>query len=164
VSLGGWLASRMRRRDLVALLSFAVSAVLVFGFDFVGTGRFAAPYMLVLGLAFGPAAALIMTLPVEATRREARAFAMGIYLAIYYGFMGISPLLMGALLDATGDRRAPILAAGALFLSCVGLWNLFRIIQGRASAAETSTPDAPLAWKQVVSDDAGVSQSDARRR
>jgi cyanate permease len=145
VTLGGWLASRSRRRDLVALLSFAVSAVLVLGFDLVGTGLFAAPYMIVLGLAIGPAAALIMTLPVEATRREARAFAMGIFLAIYYGLMGLSPMLMGALLDATGDRRAPILAASALFLSCVGLWNLFRIMQRRASAAQPAGTGAPPA-------------------
>jgi MFS family permease len=131
VSVGGWLASRTRRRDTVPLASFALSALLVAGFGLAGTGSLAPIYMVLVGLALGPAAGLIMTLPIEATRREVRAFAMGLFLALYYGLMGIAPSFMGALLDITGNPSAPIMAASALFLSCIALWRLFRAIQRR---------------------------------
>jgi MFS family permease len=146
VSIGGWLAGRTRRRDAVPLASLALSALLVAGFGLAGTGALAPVYMVLVGLAFGPAAGLIMTLPVEATRREVRAHAMGLFLAIYYGLMGVAPSLMGALVDMTGNPSAPIMAASALFLTCVALWQLFRTLQRRppeprAGRRPRSVPD-----------------------
>ncbi|WP_372605438.1 LPXTG cell wall anchor domain-containing protein, partial [Actibacterium sp.] len=87
--------------------------------------------MLGLGLAIGPAAAVIMTLPVEAARPHLRALTMGIYLAVYYGMMGLAPAALGALRDRTGDAGSPLIAAAVMMLICLALWALFRKVQRR---------------------------------
>lgn len=133
IPAGGWIAGRLQGRSLVPILSLAASAVLALSFGLFGTGSYAAAYMIALGLVVGPAAGLIMTLPVEATRRESRSIGMGVFLALYYVLMGIAPPLMGALLSATGDAAAPIRAAAGLFVTCIALWALFRASQSRMS-------------------------------
>ncbi len=81
VAAGGWLASRSARRDLPAVACFVVSAAILTALPALGSGAGGAWVMLALGLALGPAAALIMTLPAEGARPELRSLAMGIYLA-----------------------------------------------------------------------------------
>lgn len=139
VALGGWLAARSPVRDVPALASFGLSAVLV------GLLAIAAPWggsvwmMWAIGLCLGPAAAAIMTLPVEAARADVRALAMGIYFAIYYGLMGLGPALFGWLRDVTGAAGAPHIAASGLLALCVLAWLVFRATQRWAS--ETTDPD-----------------------
>lgn len=138
VPAGGMLAATLGSRNVLALLSLAGAGAMAFGFGVLGSGAYAALYMIALGLIMGPAAALIMSLPIEATRREVRSIGMGLFLALYYALMGIAPSLMGALLEATGDETAPIRAAGWLLWSCIGFWALFRASQARIAAAGPS--------------------------
>lgn len=136
VAAGGWLASRSRRKDMPALASFAVSAVLLLAMPFVGASTGSPVFMAALGLAIGPAAAMIMTLPVEATRPENRSVAMGLYFAIYYGVMGLAPTGLGILRDATASSATPIFVAGGTLLSCIILWLGFRVVQRPRSALQ----------------------------
>ncbi len=127
---GGWIARALARPDAAALGCFAASG-LVLVLVSLGGGWAASPVvMIALGLAIGPAAAMVMTLPVEATRAEVRSLGMGVYMAIYYALMGIAPVLMGALRDLTGSAGAPLFAAVGLFVVCILLWGLFRRVQG----------------------------------
>lgn len=135
VAAGGWLAARARWRDLPALACFVLSAVALLALPGIGALAAAPWAMLGLGLLIGPPAAVIMTLPVEAARPRLRALAMGVYLAVYYGMMGVAPALMGALRDATGSAAAPLYAAAALLGVCLALWAAFRGLQRRAEAA-----------------------------
>lgn len=133
VAAGGWLASRSRRKDMPALVSFAVSAILILSMPFVGTLAGSPVFMVALGLAIGPAAAMIMTLPVEASRPHNRAVAMGIYFAVYYGVMGLAPTALGFLRDATATFAAPLYAAGGTLLICIIVWHGFRVVQTRSA-------------------------------
>lgn len=142
VPIGGWLASRTRRRDIVPLASFALSGALALGLAAGPSGAVAAPLLVALGLAIGPAAGLIMTLPVAVTRRAVRSVSMGIFLAIYYALMGGAPSALGWLLERTGDPAAPILASCVLFLSCIVIWLGFRLLEARLATA-ARIPAAP---------------------
>lgn len=142
VPLGGWLASRTRRKDVVPLASFALSGALALGFAAGPSGPFAAPLLVALGLVIGPAAGLIMTLPVAATRRAVRSVSMGIFLAIYYALMGGAPSALGGLLEKTAVPAAPVVASGLLFLSCIAIWLAFRFLEARLSGTAPA-PAAP---------------------
>lgn len=131
VAAGGWLAAHSRWRDLPALACFALSAAGLAALPALGISAGSAAMMLGLGLAIGPAAAVIMTLPVEAARPHLRALTMGIYLAVYYGMMGLAPAALGALRDRTGDAGSPLIAAAVMMLICLALWALFRKVQRR---------------------------------
>ena len=129
VAAGGWLAAKAWHRDLPALACFVVSAMLFCALPYLGVWAGSFVVMLVVGLAIGPAAAAIMTLPVVAARAELRALAMGIYFAIYYAIMGVGPAIMGLLRDATGAVGAPHIASAILLVLCLPAWWAFRRLQ-----------------------------------
>jgi len=95
--------------------------------------------MILLGLVFGPAAGVIGTLAVEATRRDVRAHGTGLFLAIHYLFPGLGPLAMGAPADTTGTAAAPIALAGILFLACITLRGLFRLSRAQLAPSRPVT-------------------------
>ncbi|MEM1075844.1 MAG: MFS transporter [Pseudomonadota bacterium] len=129
VAAGGWLAARLHRKDSLALASFCGSAGLLLILPFIGSAATSVAPMLILGLLLGPAAPMIMTLPVSVSRAEVRAKAMGLYFALYYLCMGTALPLLGALRDATGSATAPpYAAAGCMILSSL-LWIVFRTLQ-----------------------------------
>lgn len=129
VAGGGWLARSLPRPDGAALGCFALSSVwlvvFVTGGAFVGSPAF----LLLFGLLIGPAAAMVMTLPVEATRLETRALGMGIYWAIYYALMGTAPAVFGMLRDRTGSAGSPLILAAGLLMVSFALWLVFRRLQ-----------------------------------
>lgn len=129
VAAGGWLASRLASKDLPTLACFAVSAGIIAMLPWGGMTAGSVWVMILLGLSVGPAAAMVMTLPIEAARAHLRATTMGIYFAIYYGLMGIGPVVLGALRDATSNPVAPIYAASGLLFLCLLMWVAFRRIQ-----------------------------------
>ena len=86
-----------------------------------------------VGLAIGPVAALIMALTVQAARPHLRALVMGVYFAIYYAAMGIAPVLLGALAEASQGAEAPIYAICALLVYCMLAWLAFRGLHARSA-------------------------------
>src|SRR6056297_176275 len=134
VAAGGWLARSLRRPDGAALGCFAVSAVAATVFALGGPVTSSTVFLLALGIIIGPAAAMIMTLPVEATRAETRAMGMGVHWAMYYVLMGIGPGLMGVLREITGSPTAPLLVSAGLMTLCLLLWPVFRWLQARLAS------------------------------
>lgn len=128
VATGGWLATRLRQPDLAATACFGLSAIGLVAFVLLDSPAASLPLLVLLGLVVGPAAAMVMTLPVEATRPEVRAIGMGIYMAIYYALMGIGPLVFGALRESLG-LSAPLFAAAGTMAVCLILWLVFRRFQ-----------------------------------
>jgi cyanate permease len=135
VALGGWLATLLPWRDLPALAGIVLSAIGLIILPSLGALAASPWVMLAMGLVIGPAAAMIMTLPVEAARPHLRALTMGIYLAVYFAFMGVGPTAIGALRDMTGDPASPIYAASALLVLCLFVWAGFRIMQRQKTAS-----------------------------
>ncbi|MDE5462122.1 CynX/NimT family MFS transporter [Bradyrhizobium sp. CSS354] len=140
VSLIGWtlipaipLASafveRFGRPDLAMLASFTVTGVGLLVVPFAsGVGLLAAFALIVLGMGVPPG--LIMALPAQALRPEARAGGMGVYYTWYYAAMAILPTGAGLARDYAGSAAAPMVFAAAMLILCVLALILFQAAQG----------------------------------
>ncbi len=135
---GGWLSARAARvglADAVPLACFALSGLGLLVFALAGAAAGGPAFQIGLGLVIGPAAGMILTLPVEVARAEVRALAVGVFLAVYYVTMSAAQPLLGALRDRTGEAGAPLLAsAGALF-ACILLSLALRLSRRAAAPA-----------------------------
>jgi MFS family permease len=84
-----------------------------------------------IGIVFGPAGGLIMSLPGQVLKKENRAIGMGIFFTIYYVGMGVFPPIAGYARDVTGNPAAPLILAGVTILFAVLALLGFRLIQRR---------------------------------
>jgi predicted MFS family arabinose efflux permease len=128
---GGYLVQRVGRGDAVILGSFVLSGVAMLALPAA-----TAPGLVfaLVALTFGPAAGVIMTLPTEPLRPEARAAGIGVYYLWYYVGMALLPRVAGMTRDITGTPAAPIVFAAAMLgLGGLGL-AAFRYAQ-RSSRA-----------------------------
>jgi predicted MFS family arabinose efflux permease len=124
VPLGGYLADRSGRPELIMMLGLLVTAAAAIlmsvpGFLLVG-------FVCVL-LAGGLPAGALMALPIAALRSESRAVGMGLYFSCYYGCMAIFPAIAGWTRDLTGNDLAPVLFAAAMLGVAVGGLGLFLV-------------------------------------
>lgn len=126
IVLGGYLSARIGRANLFMAIGFIVSAATAAALPFVGAP---AACFLIIALAAGLPAGLIMALPVEVLRPESRAAGMGVYFTCYYGGMAVLPALAGRLRDGMGSSSAPVLFAAAMMVSALLLLGLFRALQ-----------------------------------
>ncbi len=127
IALGGWTAARSGRPDLVTGLSLGVTAAGLAVLATAETGAATPALLILIGLAFGPAAGPILALTGRIARPEARALAMGVFFALYYAVFGGGPALAGWLREATGAPEAPILAAAAMLVLALPLYAGFRL-------------------------------------
>lgn len=133
IPLGGWLADRTGRGDLVVLASLVAGAALYPAVPFLPIPLALAAFGLaglIVGLAPGPTVAM----PGRILRPEARAFGTGVFYAIYYAQMMVAPPLAGALADRLGDVRVAFLLAAAMMALAIPALAVFRL---------TARPPAP---------------------
>jgi MFS family permease len=125
--LGAWVAERIGRPTATIVLTLLIIAMLILAIPFTSS------YVVIfaaIGIVFGPAGGLIMTLPAQVLQKQNRAIGMGIFFTIYYVGMGIFPAIAGYAREVTGNPAAPlVLAAVALIIAILALTG-FRIIQG----------------------------------
>lgn len=134
--LGGILADRTGRRDLIILISLISFAMLMPLVSYVPPWLIAAIF-LVVGVLFALAAGPIMTLPSLVLPPEARTFGMGVFFSIYYGVMMIAPRIAGDLADRAGDAGVAFLLGAVMSVGgIIALW-LFRGALQRQLAAST---------------------------
>ena len=134
VPLGGILADRSGRRDVVIAASLAGFAVLLVAALWLPDGSILVIFM-AMGLISGLAAGPIMGLPSAVLAPQVRAFGMGVFFTIYYAVFMLAPMVAGWLADLVGDPAAPFLFGVVMLLSClVALW-LFRRTAAPAQAA-----------------------------
>lgn len=125
VPIGGYLADRSGKPELVISVGFAITAVAVLWLPLPHLTLIA--YAIVL-LAGGLPAGAIMALPATALRPVTRAFGMGVYFTCYYFFMAGFPTLSGLARDLAQHAAAPIwFAAGMIILALLGL-AVFRMV------------------------------------
>lgn len=128
IPVGGLLADRTGRTQLVIMASFMAAAIAAAAM--AAAANPALPYLfllLVVGLPAGP----IMTLAASALRPESRAPGMGVFYTVYYVVMGVFPALAGMARDAAGSAAAPILFAAAMMLAAAVGLAVFRIAARR---------------------------------
>jgi MFS family permease len=118
IPLGGYLADRTGRRDtiiLVSLLSYVFLMPLILFLPVVTI-----PVILIAaGILFGLAAGPIVGLPSSVLPPESRAFAMGVYYALYYAWMMGAPALAGVVADQSGNLGL-VIVFGA-FMAAAGI-------------------------------------------
>ena len=128
VPLGGIIADRTGRRDLVMMTSL-VAYVLLMPLVLILPVAAVPAIFLVGGGLFALGAGPIVGLPAEVLPPAARAFGMGVYFALYYAWMMLVPLLAGALADRTGQPGIVLIVGALLSAVC-----LLALIQFRRTA------------------------------
>ena len=128
VPLGGMLADRTRRPQLIMMTGFVMAVAAIAAVALAANP--VAPFLLML-LIIGFPAGPIMTLPASALRPVSRASGMGVYYTCYYVVMGAFPALAGMARDATGSAAAPVLFAAVMMLAAAGGLAAFRIAARR---------------------------------
>ena len=128
VALGGWLATRSGRPDLVTGAALGGAAAALVAMVAVESGPAAAALPVVAGFVMGPAAGPILALTARMARPAVRTLATGLFFSLYYAVFGGGPALVGLLREATRDPAAPILASAAMMAAALPLYALFRAL------------------------------------
>jgi MFS family permease len=125
VPLGGFLADKTRRPELVLVVGCIIFAMLM-----VATPRSNAvvPLMIVLGLVCGLAAGPIMSLPARVLEPATRAIGMGVFYTVYYVGMMLGPVLGGLWAKWAGSAGAAFDFGAALLLVCPAILRSFKHI------------------------------------
>jgi MFS family permease len=122
VPIGGIIADRTGRPNLVLVLGLALTALAMFAlprFDNVVVA------MVVIGLASGLPVGAIMSLPVRVLAPATRALGMGIFFTMFYGFVVAAPLIAGALVERTGWDGAAIDFGALMLVAAIAMLALF---------------------------------------
>jgi predicted MFS family arabinose efflux permease len=131
VPISGFLIERFGRPTLFMIAAFAITsaALIVLPFTDVPLAAF-----VVVALAIGVPAGLIMALPAQVMRPESRGSGMGVFFTCYFVAMAILPGAAGLMRDISGSPATPALFAAAMVLLCMLALALFRAV---APAKET---------------------------
>jgi MFS family permease len=113
IPLGGWLADRSGRGDLVVFASLITGAVLFPALLYLPDIFMLAALLLgglVIGLAPGP----VVAMPGRVLRPEARAFGTGVFYSICYALVMLAPAMAGAIAERMDDVNVALLLGGAM--------------------------------------------------
>jgi predicted MFS family arabinose efflux permease len=128
VPLGGALAERIGRPNLVLLTCFLAIGLVLFLLPY---RPHPLPLLVALGLLYGPPPGIVAALPVEVLRPENRAPGMGLFHTCYYIGMPALTAVAGLSRDLTGNPAAPLLFGGVMILLALPVLGLFRTLQRR---------------------------------
>ncbi len=135
VPLGGWIASKIGRPNLMIVASSALAglAILMMVAD---PGHFEL-WFAAMGAFIFLCAGVIVALPLEVLSVRNRATGLGVFYTLWYSGMGGLPAIAGWIKDITGDDpAAPILFAATLVTSIVAMLALFRWMQSARARGE----------------------------
>ena len=130
--MAGYFAQRINRPGAVMMLSFAATAAAIAAIPQLGAP---AALFVAMGLLFAPPAGVIMALPAELLRPQARAVGMGVFFTWYYAGMAVLPAAAGLARDATGAADAPILFAAIVMAASIVWLAALRALQRRPETA-----------------------------
>jgi predicted MFS family arabinose efflux permease len=125
VPLGGFVADRTKRPELVLVASCIVFAILM-----TALPRSSAVVLIVvaLGLISGQPAGPIMSLPARVLRPATRAIGMGLFFTVFYASMMLGPIVAGACAKWAGSAAAAFDFGAAAILACPALlWAFNRV-------------------------------------
>jgi predicted MFS family arabinose efflux permease len=125
VPLGGFVADRTKRPELVLVASCIVFAMLM-----TALPRSSSVVLIViaLGLISGQPAGPIMSLPARVLKPETRAIGMGLFFTVFYACMMLGPAIGGLCAKWAGSASAAFDFGAAMIFACpVLLWGFNRI-------------------------------------
>jgi MFS family permease len=125
VPLGGFLADRTGRPELMLVAGCIVSAILMVALSHSGAVILA---VVAIGLLGGLPAGPILSLPARVLQPATRAIGMGVFYTVFYATMMLGPAIGGACAKWTGSAAAAFDFGAAVILACpVLLWGFNRI-------------------------------------
>lgn len=134
VPLGGILADRTGRRDTVIAVSL-LSYIVLMPMTLVIPVTAVPAIFIVVGFVFGLGAGPVVGMPANVLTPGARAFAMGVYYAIYYAWMMSVPPIAGAVADKVGRTGVVFVLGAVLLVAALVALGLFRRASPAPSAA-----------------------------
>jgi predicted MFS family arabinose efflux permease len=128
VQIGGLLAQKWRRPNAIMLISFLGWGACLLLLPTTPTGW----VLLSAGILMGLPVGVIVALPSEVLRPEARAAGLGLFQTVNFACFALLPALAGRAGDVAGGTDIPLYLAGSLVLSLpLALWA-FRALQQNA--------------------------------
>jgi MFS family permease len=125
VPLGGFVADRTKRPELVLVASCIVFAILMTALPRSGS---VVLIVVALGLISGQPAGPIMSLPARVLRPATRAIGMGLFFTVFYASMMLGPIVAGACAKWAGSAAAAFDFGAAAILACPALlWGFNRV-------------------------------------
>ncbi len=135
IPIGGYLADRTGKKDLIILGSLTTFAILL---PLSAHTEFVISIYILMGLFAGLAAGPIMGLPSEVLTPENRGIGIGIFLSLFYVGVVLAPILAGALLETTGNPGVAFyLGSVLLMLGCLAQLA-FRFLAKRVILSSTN--------------------------
>jgi MFS family permease len=135
IPIGGYLADRTGKKDLIILGSLTTFAILL---PLSAHTEFVISIYILMGLFAGLAAGPIMGLPSEVLTPENRGIGIGIFLSLFYVGVVLAPILAGALLETTGNPGVAFyLGSVLLMLGCLAQLA-FRFLAKRVILSATN--------------------------
>jgi len=135
IPIGGYLADRTGKKDLIILGSLTTFAILL---PLSAHTDFVISIYILMGLFAGLAAGPIMGLPSEVLTPANRGIGIGIFLSLFYVGVVLAPILAGALLETTGNPGAAFyLGSVLLMLGCLAQLA-FRFLAKRVILSTTN--------------------------
>lgn len=134
-----WFADKIGSRRLYMVTGGAVSSIAMLGIVLWPDGGFL--WAVVLGISAGAMFPLVMTLPLDVADQPAQVGAVaGMMLGVGYGLGAFSPLVLGAIRDASGSFAAAmwLLAAVTIVVTLLCL----ALTQNRLSTGLRDSSDA----------------------
>lgn len=102
VPLGGYVADKTKRGELLIVLCPALAGLLIATSPYLPA---AALVFVILGLIVGLPAGSIMALPAKVLRPEHRAIGMGVFFTVFYALMVAAPIVAGAFAEYVGNIK-----------------------------------------------------------
>jgi len=136
VPLGGYVAGRYGRRNLIMAGCFLISAAGMVYLSFTAAPIF---IFVLTGMIGVFPAALIVALPPEVLRPSARGAGLGLFFTLFYACMALLPGVAGWTRDLTGNASAPFYFGALMMLSaCLSLF-VFRYLQRALPATSAAS-------------------------
>jgi len=122
VPIGGIIADRTGRPNLVMVLSLALTALAM-----AALPRFnnVVMTMIAIGAISGVPVGAIMSLPARVLAPATRAIGMGVFFTLFYGFVVAAPLVAGVLIEWTGWDGAAMDFGALMLLAAIVMLALF---------------------------------------
>ncbi|WP_245311329.1 MFS transporter [Bradyrhizobium pachyrhizi] len=130
VPLGGFLADRSRRGEVILITGCIAFALLTLLLSRSGT---VLPVVIALGILCGLPAGPIMSLPARVLEQRTRPIGMGKFYTVFYAGMLAGPAIGGKLSTAVGSASAALDFGAAVLLACPAvLWFFRRMVAGHS--------------------------------